>query len=203
MNCYSLTMSQFLDYLFGETKPPEWDDIYSEYIGLRENKSSLFILTLMKEIAYLKTKHYIIERACTTAAQVVSMSPEGMMPDISELIKVIKEYGFKGEYNVKNKSTFSRDIKIVLSQIKKLITTRQRKEEELEEYQKKHAGKELTRKDFNVWAITLGKYLGYRVDLAVTTVAEWCMIMNEYERYCEVENSKQNNILSYGGTKNR
>lgn len=198
MNCYTLTMSRFLDYLFGEVKPPEWDDIYSEYIGLRENKSSLFILTLMKEIKYLQTKYFIIEKACTTAATIVATCPPDMMPDISELIKVIKEYGFRGEYNVKNRSTFTRDIKNVLSQIKKLVTTWQVKEQELRDYEKKHAGKEVGRKDFNVWAITLGKYLGYRVDLGATMVAEWCTMMNEYERYCEVENSKQNNILKYG-----
>lgn len=194
MTCYTLKMSAFISCLMNEVeKPDNWDDIYSEYIGLRENKSSLFILSLMKDIAYLKTKHFIINKCCEVLAIAYS----------KELVDELKKYGFRAEYNWDNKSTYSRDLKSALSGAKKLITLWQRKEQELEQYQKKHAGKEVQKKDFFIWAITLGKFLGFRIDLEMVTVAEWCEMLNQYERYCEVENSKQNNLLKNGGRPDR
>lgn len=206
MNCYELKMAPFLTYLFDEVeKPANWDDIYSEYIGLRENKNSLFILSLMKEVAYLKTKYFLIEKICEVLTSVVTNLSDKItvaqlsnVTELTDLIKTLKEYGYRYPYDMKNKLTFSKDIRAVLSSAKKLITTRQRKEQELEQYQKRHAGKELTKKDFNVWAVTLTKFLGNYVNLEVVTVAMWCEMMNQYERYCEVQNAQQNNVLKYG-----
>lgn len=195
MNCYSLKMSLFIAYLLNEiVKPDNWDDIYSEYIGLRENKSSMFILKLMTEIKYLKTKYFIIEKTCETLIG-VGKSESCDLIDISELKIILKDYGFRAQYDIKNKSTYTRDIKAALSGAKKLITLWQRKEQELQQYEKRHAGKEVQKKDFNIWAITLGKYLGFRIDLEVTTVAEWCEMLNQYEKYCEVINAEANNQL--------
>lgn len=186
-------MEKFMGYLLDEeSRPDEWADIYAEYIGLRENKSSLFVLGLMREIVYLKTKNFIINKCCEVLA--VAPSPE--------LIAELKAYGFRGAYDWNNKSTYSRDLRAALSGAKKLITLWQRKEEELERYQARHAGKELSKKDFYVWAVTLSEFMKFRVDLSVTMVAEWCEMLNKYERYCETANAQQNNILSYGA-KNR
>ena len=196
MTCYTLKMSLFISYLLGEAdKPVNWEDLHSEYISLRENKNSAFIINLMKEVAYLKTKYRICEKICETLISIGKHEKADLI-DLTGLTIILKDYGYRAEYNVKNKSTFTRDVKIVLSGIKKLTTVWQRKEEELAEYYKKYAGQEIQRKDFYVWAVTLSKYFGYRVDLDETTVAEWCEMLNQYERYCEVQNAENTNQLN-------
>jgi hypothetical protein len=191
-------MTAFLAFLFDEREKPDyWQDLYSEYIGLRENKSSLFILSLMKEIAYLKTKHFIIEQTCKMLIEIAGWKhdPDTITDEVKELKTILKDYGFRAEYNLSNKATFTRDIKSALSGAKKIITTWQRKQDELQAYEKRHAGKEVQKKDFFIWGITLGKYMGFRIDMDITTVAEWCQMMNDYERFCEVQNATDNNKL--------
>jgi hypothetical protein len=189
-------MSLFISYLLGEAdKPVNWEDLHSEYVSLRENKNSTFIIKLMTEITYLKTKYNLCEKIAETLIEIAKHERAELI-DISGLTGMLKDYGYRAEYNLKNKSTFTRDVKIVLSGIKKLTTTWQRKEEELAEYQKKYAGKEVQRKDFYVWAVTLSKYFGYRVDLEAVTVSEWCEMLNQYERYCEVQNAENTNQLN-------
>lgn len=179
-------MNVLIDAILGECDelPENWDDIYSEYIGLRENKSSSFILELLKEITYLQVKVYIINKCVEVLAVVYNR----------DLVNELKLCGCKGKFDWSNKEQYSNDLKSAVSYSKKYISQYSRKENELEQYSKKHGNKSITRKDFNVWAITLGKYMGFRIDFKEIYVAEWCDMMNEYDRYCEVENAKAENI---------
>lgn len=204
VTCYNLKMIDFIDYLLGEKTPlpDNWEDIHAEYIGLIESKSSLFILGVMKEISTCKAKYQIIQEACSV--MLVCFRAKLGNDTIKRLKDVLKGYGFRAEYNTENPATFSRDIKAALSGSKRLIMQWERKEKELEEYQKRHAGEALQRKDFFVWAVTLSEFLGFRVDLSTIVVAEWCQMRNQYEKYCEVKNAEQNNKLKgHGRTNNR
>lgn len=192
---YNTKMILFISWLMEEEpKPEDWEDLYSEYIGLRENKSSLYILGLIKEIAYLKTKYQIVNQA----VEMLNLCFENTLIDQGqEIKKILKEYNFRFQFDMTKPELFSRDLRAVLSGNKKTITTWQRKEAELEEYQKKHAGEAWKKKDFYVWAITLGEHQGYRIDLETIYVAEWCQLLNKYEQYCEVKNA-QYNSKNYG-----
>lgn len=185
MTCYELKMVDFIAFLLGEKEQPEnWNDIFSEYVGLRENKSSVYLLRLMTEINYLQNKYKIIIESVRILA----------VKKVEDLVDILKSHGFRAAYDWNNPSTYSRDLKAVLSGAKRLLTQCQRKQEELETYQKKHS-KDAERKDFYMWAVALGEHRGHRVDLEVTTVAEWCIMLNNYERYCEVQNAKHNNLI--------
>ena len=181
-------MVEFIEWFLDEKpKPDNWDDIYSEYISLRENKSALYVLGLIKEITYLKAKYNIVEEAC----KMLLVCFEHVLIDAAkEVVSVLRLYNFRQPFDISNAMLFSRDIRAVLSMNKKTITTWQRKEKELDEYQKKHTGAAWDRKAFYIWAVTLGEYQKYRVDLEVVTVAEWCALMNNYEKYCEVLNAQ-------------
>lgn len=189
MNCYSIKMTQFISWLLNnEPRPDNWDDIHSEYIGLRENKSSLYILGLVKEIAYLKCKFDIINKCC----KVMNVCFTAKLDEqAKELKDIFRSYGFRQAFPMDNEMLFSRDIRAVLSSNKRMVHTWERKEKEYEEYVKRHGGKEWQQKDFYMWAITLGEHQGYRIDLEVIVVAEWCQLMNRYEQYCEVKNAEQ------------
>lgn len=170
-------------------RPDNWEDIYGEYISLRENKSALFILSLVKDITFLKAKYNIVEQCCN----LLIVCFENSLVQQTEILKdTLRKYNFRYAFDLKNENTFSANIRAVLSANKKNITTWQRKEKELQEYQKKHEGKAWDRKGFYVWAVTLSDYNGgSRVDLEQITVAEWCIKMNQYEKYCEVVNAQQ------------
>lgn len=194
-NCYNVKMVQFIAWYANEQeKPEDWDDLWSEYIGLRENKSSLYILGLIKEISYLKAKYTIVNQAC----EMLNLCFENtLLEQAKELKDILRQYNFRFAFDMLKPEHFARDLRATLSGNKKTITTWQRKEKELEEYQKKHSGDVWKKKDFYVWAITLGEHQGYRIDLEQIFIAEWCQLMNRYEQYCEVKNA-QYNSKNYG-----
>lgn len=186
--CYTVKMGQFIPWFLEEAPRPEyWEDLYNEYMSLRENKSSLYMLGLVKEITYLKAKYNIIIECCNLLN--VCFKHTLLEPTV-QLRATLKLYGFRQPFDLANEMTFSRDLRAVLSLNKKTISTWQRKEKELEGFQAKHTGKAWTRKDFYVWAVTLTEYMGHRVDLDEITVAEWCIMLNKYERYCEVKTAE-------------
>lgn len=185
--CYTLKMNDFIPMVLNETTLPEnWDDIYSEYIGLRESKGSSFILDLLKDITYMQTKQFIINECVKLLAMVYSR----------ELVIELKILGCKGKFDWSDAGQYSADLRAAISYAKKFNSQIAKKEKELEDYNKRYAGKGIERKDFDIWGITLSKYLGYRVDYSQVTVSEWCAMMNQYERYCEVENARHNNLLN-------
>jgi len=184
VNCSELKMNVFIRCLLGQVTIPDWEDIYNEYVSLRENKQSSFVLDLMKDITYLQTKVFIITKCVEVLAGCYSR----------ELVMELKQCGCKGKFDYSDISAYSNDLKAALSYAKKYQGQSERRSKELEDYQARHGGKVIERKDFDIWAITLGKWMGYRVDYDVVTVSEWCEMMNQYERYCEVVNAKNEPI---------
>lgn len=183
--CYTLKMNQFIRTLLGEEILSEWEEIYSEYIGLRENKSTHFILDLLKSITYLQTKQYIIAKCVEVLAHTYSM----------ELVTELKLTGCKGKFDWSDAEQYSNDLRAAISYGKRFSSQIARKEKELQDYNDRYAAKAISRKDFDIWGITLSKYLGFRVDYDIITVSEFCQMMNQYERYCEVMNSEHDNLL--------
>lgn len=194
MTCNELKMNPFINCLVsGNTDlvggPEAWEQIHSEYIGLRENKSSSYILNMIKEILYLQTKVFIIEKCVEVLAYTYSR----------DLVMELKQCGCRGKFDASNAAQYSADLRAAMTYGKKYIGQINRKEAELQEYYKRHGNNgTIQRKDFDIWAITLGKFMGFRIDYDVVTVAEYCHMMNMYERYCEVENAKANNLLTNG-----
>jgi len=179
--------------LTGNTVPvggeEAWENIYSEYIGLRENKSSTYILGMIKEISYLNTKCFIISKCVEVLAVEYSR----------ELVMEVKQCGCRGKFDWSKPVEYSNDIRAAISYSKKFIVAVKRKEQELEDYYKRHGGGAIQRKDFDIWAVTLSKFMGFHVNYDIVTVSDWCHMMNSYERYCEVANAQQNNMLENGG----
>lgn len=198
MTCYELKMSEFIPwYLEEKPRPENWEDIYNEYISLRENKSATYVLGLIKEIIFLKARYSIVIECC----KMLNICFTHVLVDsAAELKATLRLYNYRQPFDLANEITFSRDIRAVLSLNKKTVTTWERKEKELKDFQDKHAGKGWTHKDFYVWAVTLSEYMKYRIDLDVITVAEWAALLNKYDKYCEIVNA-QNTGKSYGKRK--
>jgi hypothetical protein len=192
--CSTLKMNPFIECLLSENYvavggKEQWDEIYSEYIGLRENKSTSFILEMIKEITYLQTKVFIITKCIEVLAVTYSR----------DLVNELKQCGCRGRFVWSNQAQYSNDLKASASYAKKYISQLQKQEAELNDYYKKHAGDKVDRKHFDIWSVTLGKHQGYRINLNEVTVSEWCHMMNDYERWAEVVNSKNDPLWQKNG----
>lgn len=195
MNCNSVTMNQFITALLGDLSyvGTHWEDIYNEYVSLRENKQSSYVLDLVKEITYLQTKEFIIIKCVQVLTLVHSR----------ELVMELKQCGCKGKFNYSDLVAYSNDLKAALSFAKKYKAQAERKDKDLQEYRDRHAGEAIDRKFFDGLAVTLWRFMGSRVDYNVITVTEWCHMMNEYDKYCEasvknksleIANAKKENV---------
>lgn len=190
MTCSELKMNPFITCLITGNADAVggqevWDQIYSEYIGLRENKSASYVLDMVKEITYLQTKVFIINKCVEVLAITYSR----------DLVNELKLAGCRGKFDYSNKEQYSNDLRAATSFSKKYIGQIRRKETELKEYYIRHGGGVVQRKDFDIWAVTLSKFMGFRVDYDVVTVSEYCHMMNQYERYCEVSHAENNNLI--------
>jgi hypothetical protein len=189
MNCSDIKMNQFIYCLLtGDYKavggPDQWEELYTEFISLREHKSASYVLGLLKEIIHLKAKVFIIIECVQVLSKRYSQ----------EVIAELKQTGVRGKFNLLDPVGYNQDLSGALTYSKRYTLQYQAKEKEIESYQNKYSGEVQSRKDFEVWAITLGKFMGYRVDLDQITAAEYCHMLNAYDRYCEVENSKTNKV---------
>lgn len=189
-NCYTLKMARFIEHYADEKpKPSNWEYIYAEYTALRENKHTSFVLNMVKQINFLEAKLFIISKC----VEVLAHAP------VPELIAELKAYGFPGRYNWDIPKQYSEELNRVVTGSKRFRTQADQNKKELEDYLSKHQhNKASLKKDFYTMAITLGDHRKSHVDLEQITVTEWCIMMNNYDRYCEVKNAENNNKLKYG-----
>lgn len=191
MTIYKLKMTEFIDILFSEVKPDWWEDLYSEYLSARSNSNSVYVLGLMKEIAYLSNKYFLTLRILE-AMCIPGVHSEGM-------VKELRQMGFKGTFNPADRVQYESDLRAAMSASKRTVSQIQRKQEELAEYQKKFGGNEVKRQDFEDMAVIYSKFMGYYIDFEKVSVAQFCSIATKYEAHCEVQNAQANNLIKENG----
>lgn len=167
-----------------------WNEIYNEYMSLRENKSISYILDLIKQISYLNAKVFIIIKCVEVLAETNEYN--------REIVMELKQTGVRGRFDFSKKAQYYADLKAAISYSKKYTNQALNLEKELNDYQKKYDKTKSTRKEFEEWAVELTKHLSVNIDFEVITVARYCFMMNSYERFCEVKNAQANNILNKG-----
>lgn len=192
ITCYNLKMNVFIDCLVDENYdvvggPERWEEIYNEYISLRENKSINYILELIKQITYLNTKVYIIIKCVEFLVGTDEYS--------REVIMELKQTGVRGRFDFSNKSKYYTELRAAISYSKKYANQAMNLERELDDYQKKYDKKKSTRQEFEEWAVELTRHLSTYVDYENIYVARYCIMMNSYDRFCEVRNAQTNNLL--------
>ena len=192
LTCYDIKMSEFIQCLLGEKSIEGFDEIYSEYIGLRENKSASYLLSLVNEIDYMRSKQFIIFKIVEVLADVYDV----------RLVIELKNKGCRGKFDYTDKKSFSSDLRAAYTYGKRFNGLIKAKENEIEYFNKKNGGGKITRKFFEDLAATLEKYYSHYIDYEILTVARFVSKWNQYDKYCEVMNADNNNLLnkntSYG-----
>lgn len=110
----------------------------------------------------------------------------------------LKQCGCKGRFDYSNPVAYSNDLKAALSFAKKYKAQADRKDKDLQEYRERHAGDAIDRKFFDSIAVTLWRFMGSRVDYNIVTVAEWCQMMNEYDKHCEASVKNKSLEIAHG-----
>lgn len=187
--CYDIKMSQFISALLGKTIIEGFEKIYSEYIGLRENKSATYLLSLINEIDYMRSKQFVIFKVVEVLAEIYDI----------RLVAELKNKGCKGKFNPDNKEQFSNDLRAAVTYGKRFNGLIKIKEKEIEVFKSKSGGQEVNEKFFEDLAATLEKYYGHYIDFDTLTVARFVSKWNQYDKYCEVMNAEQNNMIKNKG----
>lgn len=189
---FNCMMDTFRDAMFAEKQgrpTPAWyEDVNNEYMSMRENKNSKYVLELMIEITQLSSTLFCISQ-CLSVLEVRYNR---------DLVNELKQEGCTGRFDWSKKDQYYGDLKAAASRSKRLISQRNRLQEELDAFHAKYSAGDITPDYFDEWAVELWKFMGDQVRLDTTTVSVWCKLMNKYDAYQEVMNAQQNNLLSNG-----
>lgn len=186
VTCYDIKMAEFIKCLLGESIIDGFEEIYSEYVGLRESKSASYLLTLINDIDYLKSKQFIIFKLIEVLADI---------PD-KRLIAELKSKGCRGKFDFNDKAQYSNDLRAAYSYGKKFNGQIRARELEIENFSKKNGGKDVNRKFFEDLAATLESYCNHSIDFETITVARFVSKWNQYDKYCEVAHADKNNMIN-------
>lgn len=187
--CYTMPMSVFIRIITGEEpEPVYWEDIFTEYIGLRENKDTKFLIRIEVDI-----KTLVLRRECILAAVPILAGEYNR-----DLVNELKKEGCKGRFDFSDKAGYSNDLRAATTYAKRFNTQIKAKQKEIDVYRAKYSGKQIQRKDFEVNAVTLMDHFKMNIDYDTLTVARWCEMNNKYEMYCEVRNATNRNLIANG-----
>ena len=186
LTCYDIKMSLFIKALLGKTTIEGFEEIYSEYIGLRENKSASYLLSLVNDIDYMKSKQFVIFKLVEVMAELYDV----------RLVIELKNKGCRGKFDWSDPVGYSNDLKAAYNYAKRFNGLIKAKEKEIEVYKERNGGNgEISEKFFEDLAATLEKYYGHYIHYDILTVARFVSKWNQYDKYCEVTNAQENNLL--------
>lgn len=189
MKCSDITVNQFRAALKGDLSivGGSWEDIYNEYISLRENKQSSYVLDLIKEITYLETKEFIIVKVVQVLAKPIYSR---------ELVMELLQCGCKGKFDFSDLQAYSTDLGNALKYSATYRRKADQKQKDLDEYRARHGGTISEDDYFNTIAVKLWRFMGSRVDYDVVRLSEFCHLVNEYDKYCEASAEDRSNEIA-------
>jgi hypothetical protein len=182
-NCKELSLYRFikiyetddLGYLIIKGYPTieqlkaTWEKIYAEYSSLIKDSHQGYLLSAMKEVAFLGNKLYLIE---TIVNQLYIAKS-----DI--LIGQLRDMGLRIDDNEFGSSRYYQSLQSVITQAKRYIVQMQMRRKELENLKKDSGDKE--EGEYDMMLTELSKFQGYRIIPEQTSVSEFCAILNRFK----------------------
>ena len=188
-NCHELPLDNFVKCLvfgdhsflirpgfsgYGREQMAElWDDIFFEYMDLSKDTSSAVTISILKEITKLDADRTII----SSIVESVYVSYN------TELIKILKKYGFSYGFPADNRVALVKDLNLVLTRLKVNSAKITKLREELSAMQEKQSKKAMKLSDFDALFIEIGSFQGYRIDPKVVPVSEFVAMSNRYKKH--------------------
>lgn len=157
-----------------------WEKILNEYIELTGSEKQTQMLSLMKEVAFLGNKIFLIK----------SVEYSLRIQYSEELVLQLKKLGFNINLNVKNYDQYNKQLDILLTRLKSTINIYETKSNELKELQKVDESDKDLESQYLGWLTDLSKFQGYRLDPKEITVIEFISIMESYKNSIPKNNGK-------------
>lgn len=176
-------MSDFIDGLEGNYKKlskENWNNILEEFNNLQNNKVGAEILEFEKEIAVLRFKISIINTCISSLWDMYSR----------DLVLELKKYGYNQKLDWANKKEYYKNLRLILSSSKTLSIKLEKTKKEFELFLSKFPSSKNTRLDFIKVTTNLSKFMQHYVDLKKVSVAEWLVMVENYERELNKSNGR-------------
>lgn len=175
-NVKQLVRSQSLAIIFSKKELSNiWDDIFSEYNLLIDDKSVNLSFELFKDINVFHNKITIINSLVFLLRQTYSPSS----------IELLREHGFNFSFT---KETYLDDCNKVISRAKSIVMQLIEKEHQYEELRKNNEG-EIKESDYTDLLFEISKIAGHRISAREITVTEFVSAYNSYKREVERSNN--------------
>lgn len=199
-DCHELTMDRFiaavcdsdLEKLVKHGRAPlvvleiHFQNLYNEFVDLRGDKNGAVALDLLKEIAYLSGKKSVLQEC----VNILRIRP------VAEIVTELRQMGYSYAFDHTDKEAYEKDLKRVETSLKRTDSDIRNKQKELDRMKANESdGGGFKRSDFHAINTRLWKYMGSHIKMTDISVAEWCAMMRELDRYIEVANAQHNNLL--------
>lgn len=160
-----------------------WIDIYSEFVDLTETADKKAMFRLFQNILELKIKHLRVSRM----VQYMAVQWD------EDFVNELRGMNFRYKYDTSRPNEYSKDLNMIMTRIKSWLIEIALLEDEYNAYEEKNKGEQPKRIYFIQSLVRLAKWQGGgRIDPDKTTVAEYCMIKNDYHNYYDVVNKESN-----------
>jgi len=163
-------------YLVISGKPKKlgqvWEKILNEYIELTGNEKQTQMLAVMKEVAFLGNKIFLIK----------SIEYSLRVQYSEDLVGQLKKNGFNISLDVKNYEQYNKQLDLLLTRLKSTISIYESKAQELKDMQEiKESDRDLE-SQYTGWLADLSKFQGYRLDPKEITVTEFASILDSFKK---------------------
>lgn len=185
ISCYEVSMATFIDCIVDQKftglaksgKPNEaqladaWDKVFTEYLSISGDTQISGILALVKDIAILSNKLFLIE----TIVQQMENQHD------FKLAEHLRSLGFRFQYE--DGPELKRELELTIIQSKALLLELEQNKSELESLRKDDSGA-ATRQDYQLQLSALEEFKGCSINEETYTVARYCADLKRLkERY--------------------
>lgn len=166
-----------LNYLVKAGQPSEtalrenWENIYAEYLRLSNDKQQNFIISCLKDISFLGNKLATIETIVNALAEYRDQ----------RLVDMLHMLGFKYQYDIFGSERYKLELRLTITESKILIHRLSTRQQELKQLQASDSKSGKKENEYDLLLTELSKFQGYRIDVYVVTVSEFCAIVNRFK----------------------
>ena len=155
-----------------------WHDIISEYAQLSNTNEYQAGIRLMMEYSYLKNRYVML----VMAVKVLHFKWD------KDCVEILQRAGYNYEFSETNPIARLKDLELVTKKMKTIQVQLDQKTSEIE-----HMTADQKKADDNTWTdsiATISKFMGFRIDPNVVTVAEYVGYQRQLQRYNEQINAQ-------------
>lgn len=167
-----------------------WNELFAEYAEKMQSATYSKVVSIYQELVRLQARAMIVSNSLLILAYRYD----------KEIAAQLTKLGYTLTYDSSNMTAYEKQLQIIARKAKSITILILQKQEELEMLRKKSGENAATYEKFLQSVIVVSRFMGYKIDVKATTVAEWIAMQQQYERFVMTQEqlAKKDN----GGRKN-